>query len=128
MMLATKGADVNPSSFNSWLKSQRGYASGCDIYWGKADSFGKTSFQGIEKANEAAICAGLSNGHGIIANVNGGHHWVLLTGCKGGGVFTVNDPGFNRATYSMSDIIQVPHQIQAAHLSGSSLSLTALVC
>lgn len=23
----------------------------------------------------------------------GGQHWVLLTGCRGGGVFDVNDPG-----------------------------------
>ena len=70
------------------------------------DKFGKTSFQGIEKANEATLCAGISAGHGIIANVRGGSHWVLLTGCRGGGVFDVNDPGFNQATYTLGDIVQ----------------------
>lgn len=45
---------------------------GCNIYWGKVDAFGCTAFQGIEQASESAICSGLLNGHGIVANVNGG--------------------------------------------------------
>jgi len=106
MMLNTKGAALDPSSFNTWLIHNGGYVSGCDIIWSKADSFGKTKFQGIEKAAEADICNGVKAGHGVIANVNGGHHWVLITGCRGGGVFDVNDPGYNRATYSMGDIVQ----------------------
>jgi len=60
----------------------------------------------MEKASEATICSGLSAGHGIIANVRGGAHWVLLTGCRGGGVFDVNDPGFNQATYTFGEILQ----------------------
>ena len=65
-----------------------------------------TTFRGIQRASESEICNGLSLGHGIVANVNNGGHWVLLTGCKGGGVFTVNDPGYSRTTYSMSEISQ----------------------
>ncbi len=65
-----------------------------------------TKFQGIETARESAICSGLSNKHGIIANVNGGGHWVLLTGCAGNGVFYVNDPGYSRTTYKMSEILK----------------------
>jgi len=106
MMLSTKGVNVNPGTLNSWLKQNGGYASGCDIYWGKVDAFGKTHFQSVETASEASICSGLSQGHGIIANVNGGSHWVLLTGCRGGGVFNVNDPGFNRNTYTMGEILR----------------------
>jgi len=106
MMLATRGVAMTPDTLNNWLNSHGGYASGCDIEWAKVDSFGKSTFQGVEKASEAAICSGIAAGHAIIANVNRGEHWVLLTGCQGGGVFTVNDPGFNRATYSMSDILQ----------------------
>eukprot|EP00981_Chlorochromonas_danica_P006722 scaffold1463_cov189-Ochromonas_danica.AAC.17 len=105
MMLATKGVDVNPGSLDEWLSNNGGYANGCDIYWGSVDAFGVTSFQGLEYASESAICNGLAQGHGIIANVNNGSHWVLLTGCQGGGVFQVNDPGYNRATYSMSEIL-----------------------
>lgn len=106
MMLATKGVSKNPGTLDSWLTQNGGYASGCNIVWAKADAFGKTTFQGIETANESEICNGLSKGHGIIANVNGGGHWVLLTGCKGNGVFTVNDPGFSKTTYTKSEILR----------------------
>ena len=105
MILQTKGASNDPGSLNSWLQNNGGYANGCDIYWGSVDAFGVTSFQGIEQASESEICNGLSAGHGIVANVNGGGHWVLLTGCAGG-VFYVNDPGYDRTTYSMSEILQ----------------------
>jgi len=106
MMLDTKGYKTDPLQLNNWLASNGGYASGCDIIWAKPDAFGKTKFQGIEKSSEADICAGLKANHGIIANVNGGKHWVLLTGCSGNGVMLVNDPGFNRASYKMSEIVQ----------------------
>jgi hypothetical protein len=106
MMLNTKGAGTDPAALNTWLGSHGGYASGCNIVWGSVNAFGKVKYQSMQTASEANICAGLKAGHGIIANVNGGHHWVLLTGCRGGGVFDVNDPGYNRATYSMSDILR----------------------
>ncbi len=106
MILQTKGAGQDPSSLDIWLTNNGGYANGCDIYWGRVDAFGVTSFQGIEQANESEICNGLSQGHGIVANVNGGGHWVLLTACAGNGVFYVNDPGYSRTTYSMSEILQ----------------------
>lgn len=106
MMLATKGTGHNPSSLDSWLTQNGGYANGCDIYWGRVDAFGKTSYQGMETANEAEICNGLKAGHGIVANVNNGGHWVLLTACLGGGTFAVNDPGYNRATYTMGEILR----------------------
>ena len=106
MMLATKGVAITPGTLNTWLKDHGGYVDGCDIVWARADAFGKTTFVGIEKAGEAAICDGLKAGHGIIANVNGGSHWVLLTGCAGGNTFWVNDPGFSRSTYTLAEIVQ----------------------
>jgi hypothetical protein len=56
------------------------------------DAFGKTSFQGIENADYDTICTGLKAGHGIIGNVRGGSHWVLLTGCDNNGNFYVCTP------------------------------------
>ncbi len=106
MMLKTKGVNVDPSSLDAWLTNNGGYAGGCNIYWAKVDAFGATTFMGIEQANESEICNGLNAGHGIIANVNNGGHWVLLTGCAGGGTFYVNDPGYSRTTYSMWEISQ----------------------
>ena len=69
-----------------------GWQGGCVFWWaecvfavfvclcrrGKVDAFGKTSYQGQEKVGESVLCAGIAAGHGIIANVRGGSHWVLL--------------------------------------------------
>ena len=105
MMLATKGINVDPGSLDDWLSNNGGYVDGCNIIWSSVDAFGVTAFQGMEVADEEAICNGLSQGHGIIANVMNDGHWVLLTGCLGGGVFAVNDPGFNRDTYGIWEIV-----------------------
>jgi hypothetical protein len=106
MMLATKGVNVDPSTLDSYLSNNGGYANGCNIYWGRADDFGVTTFVGMQVANEQEICNGLAQNHGIIANVNNGGHWVLLTGCAGNGVFYVNDPGYSRTTYGIWEIGQ----------------------
>mmetsp|Transcript_30034 Transcript_30034/g.41248 ORF Transcript_30034/g.41248 Transcript_30034/m.41248 type:complete len:199 (+) Transcript_30034:39-635(+) len=106
MILATKGCSYTPSTLNSWLKSHSGYANGCDIYWGSVDKLGCTAFQAIETASETEICNGLKAGHGIVANVNGGSHWVLLTACLGNGVFAVNDPGYSKTSYTKSEILR----------------------
>jgi len=92
MMLNTRGVATNPGAFNGWLTANGGYANGCDLIWARCDAFGKSQFQAIETASEATLCAGIAAGHAIVANVRGGTHWVLLTGCAGGGVFNVNDP------------------------------------
>ena len=105
MILATKGVNVDPSSLDDWLSNNGGYFNGCELIWGSIDAFGVTSFQGLETADEGSICNGLAQGHGIVANVNNGEHWVLLTGCLGGGVFTVNDPAFARDTYGIWEIL-----------------------
>ena len=104
--LIKQGVKKDPGSLNSWLKSNGGYASGCNIVWASVDALGVTKFQGIETASESAICSGLSQGHGIVANVHNGGHYVLLTACAGNGVFYVNDPGYSTTTYKMSDILK----------------------
>ena len=104
-ILATKGIDINPFTLDDWLAYNGGYYDGCDLIWASIDAFGVTSFQGMETADEEAICNGLAQGHGIIANVNNGGHWVLLTACAGNGVFYVNDPGYDRQTYTMGEIL-----------------------
>lgn len=105
MIIIIKGVSIDPGSLNSWLKNNGGYANGCDIIWSAPDKFGVTSFQGKETASESEICSGVSQGHGIIANVMNGGHYVLITGCAGNGVFYVNDPGFSYTTYTMNDIV-----------------------
>mmetsp|Transcript_5667 Transcript_5667/g.8605 ORF Transcript_5667/g.8605 Transcript_5667/m.8605 type:complete len:197 (+) Transcript_5667:90-680(+) len=106
MILHTKGSGKDPSSLNKWLKNNGGYSGGCNIYWGSVDALGYTTFMGKQKASESEICNGLAKGHGIVANVHGGSHWVLLTACKGNGVYYVNDPGYSTTTYKHSDILE----------------------
>jgi hypothetical protein len=47
---------------------------------GSVDAFGVTKFVGIQNPTYSETCNGLSLGHGLVANVNNGGHWVLLTG------------------------------------------------
>jgi len=105
MLLSTKGYTIDPLNLNSWLDENGGYADGCDIVWGSVDTFGKTSYQGQETATYETICEGVAAGHGIIINVRGGTHWVLVTGCQGNGVFDVNDPGFECTSYSFDEVL-----------------------
>jgi hypothetical protein len=108
MILQTKGAGQNPSTLNSWLKSNGGYSGGCNIVWSSVNAFGKVTYIGKEPgASETDICNGLKAGHGLVANVRNGAHWVLLTGCKGSGVFEVNDPAYSTTTYKKSDIVDL---------------------
>jgi hypothetical protein len=105
MILTTKGANHNPGNLDHWLTQNGGYSSGCLINWASVDAFGVTKFQGHQNPTESEICSGLSAGHGLVANVHNGGHWVLLTGCAGNGVFNVNDPGYSTTTYTMHDIV-----------------------
>jgi hypothetical protein len=108
MILQTKGAGQNPGTLNTWLKSHSGYSGGCNINWASVNAFGVVTFIAKEPgATESEICDGLSKGHGLVANVHNGGHWVLLTGCRGGGVFDVNDPGYSTTTYKKSDIVDL---------------------
>ena len=52
------------------------------------------------------ICFYLIKGRIVIANVNKGRHFVLVTGwTDDGDSMTVNDPGFDKDTYSYSNDI-----------------------
>jgi len=104
MMISTKGHSIDPGQMNSWLDSNGGYADGCEIIWGTVDKFGLTSYQGQEKASYSAICDGVAAGHGIIINVRGGSHWVLVTGCSSGRL-DVNDPGFSCTSYGYDEVL-----------------------
>lgn len=71
------------------------------------DALGYTTYVGKQSPTESEICNGLAAGHGLVANVHNGGHWVLLTGCAGGGVYYVNDPGYSTDTYSHGEIVDL---------------------
>jgi hypothetical protein len=107
MYLNHRGCSKDPGTLNSWLKSNGGYANGCSIYWGSVDKLGYSTYVGKQNPTYSEMCNGISAGHGLIANVHNGGHWVLLTGCLGNNVFSVNDPGYSTTSYTRSDIVDL---------------------
>jgi len=106
MILHTKGMNLNPSSLNKWLDREGGYVDGCDIVWASVDKMGRTTFQGIFSESYTTLCSKIREGHGVVANVMNGEHWVLLTGCDGSGNYYVNDPGYDRNVYPAGDVLR----------------------
>jgi len=104
MILAKRGLNQNPSTLNTWLTANGGYANGCSIYWSKVDKLGKTRNLGYQSGNYQTVCGWIKSGRGVIGNVNNGGHYVLLTGCDGKNNYFVNDPGFSRTTYPLSGV------------------------
>merc|ERR1711988_100318 len=104
MILAGRGASVNPGTLNQWLTLNGGYASKDLIIWSAVDSHFRVSYQGQIKPDSSTLQSKLKSCAGLIANVRGGSHWVLLTGYQGSDIFSVHDPGFNQATYSLKDM------------------------
>lgn len=101
----------NPKTFNHWLQNNDGYDDSNDlietavpainpdrIVW-PDDAFHKENDLPFETVAEY-----LEQGRVVIANVNNGGHFVLLTGyaLDDGDTFSVNDPGYSRDTYSYS--------------------------
>ena len=122
--ITISGASSNPGTLNSWLKANGGYTQGNDliesdvpkvdpahISW-PSDAMHPTNDLPVE-----TIIGYLQRGRPVIANVMQGHHFVLVTGWNGAeesaalrgaspyssvDTLFVNDPGFNRDTYSYS--------------------------
>ena len=106
MFLAYRGWGGNPGTLNSWLTSNGGYASGCLIYWGAVDRLGFTSFANKQNPTYSTCCDSVDNKHrGLVANVNNGGHYVLVTSCAGNNVYNVNDPAGRRSTFSHGEVV-----------------------
>jgi hypothetical protein len=100
--------DSTPKTFNQWLRNNDGYDGNNlietqvplinpeRIFW-LDDAFHKTNDLTYE-----TVRSYLDKGRIVIANVNDGGHFVLLTGYStiDGDTFAVNDPGYSRTTYS----------------------------
>lgn len=98
----------NPKSLNEWLKNNEGYDGNNlietqvplinpdRIFW-PDDGFHKTKDLSFEEVTKY-----IEKGRIVIGNVNNGGHFVLLTGysTEDGDTFAVNDPGYERETYS----------------------------
>jgi len=104
MALSKFGAAYNPGTLNSWLISNGGYASGNLIVWDAVRPLGLTAATSVS-FDATGLANTLAAGKPVIANVNSGGHWVLVTGNAGSGNFYVNDPGYTRSTYAFSEMM-----------------------
>jgi len=105
MFMAYRGYGGTPGTLNSWLRDNGGYASGCLIYWAKPDELGFTSFNGMQNPDYDTVCGSVNNGNGIVANVNNGGHYVLITSCDGNGNYNVNDPAGRRTSFAHDEVV-----------------------
>lgn len=103
----------DPKSFNAWLKNNDGY-SGNNLVETQVPLIDPDRIMwpedGMHKTNDLSfseVCTYLEKGRIVIGNVNEGGHFVLLTGysTEDGDSFAVNDPGYDRETYSYKNDI-----------------------
>ena len=99
--LAGIGKGYNPSTLNTWLKGHGGYVSGDLFVWASVNSL-ELSYVG--KVANSNIAANLAANNVVILNVHNGGHWVLATSMSGSTIY-VNDPGYNTASYDLSEIV-----------------------
>ena len=109
---ATPHVDSTPKSLNVWLKNNDGYDEYNDLIESQVPLIDPSRItwpaDGMHKTNDLAydtVRSYLDKGRIVIANVNEGGHFVLLTGYSetDGDTFAVNDPGYDRNTYSYKD-------------------------
>lgn len=106
---ANSATEANPGTLNSWLRSHGGYVGDNDLdeavvakldparitYEGEYTPGTAISMASIKKMLDAKKV--------VIANVMDGHHFVLVVGYdESATTLYVNDPGFDRTTYSYS--------------------------
>lgn len=101
--------DSTPKTLNEWLKLNDGYDDSNDLIETQVPLIDPSRIawpeDAMHKTNDLSfdtVRSYLDKGRIVIANVNNGGHFVLLTGYSevDGDTFAVNDPGYDRATYS----------------------------
>jgi hypothetical protein len=99
----------DPQTLNQWLIENDGYTSSNDLIEEQVPfidleriAWPEDAMHRTNDLSYAEISAYLDKGRIVIANVNNGGHFVLLTGYSttDGDSFMVNDPGFHRDVYS----------------------------
>lgn len=109
--ISIDGEPSSPGALNRWLKANGGYVNGTDDF--EESALVKLDPKRIKWTNESMrthndlswdqVTAKLEAGDPVIANVMSGHHFVLVVGFdEDGDTLYINDPGFNRQSYSHS--------------------------
>ena len=95
------GSTVDPGSLNSWLKRNGGYVDD-NFQWDAVRRLGLSYVQHSNNHNEIQRFACDTNFE-VVLNVQGGSHYVLVTGLGNGG-YIVNDPGYMKTFYANSEV------------------------
>jgi len=99
---SVNGQSPNPGTLNSFLRSNGGYQ-GSLFIWGSVSRFGLRYIG--QPSSKAEIAKHICANNVVILNVNRGGHWVLATGVSADrSTFYVNDPGYNRSSYSAGEV------------------------
>lgn len=101
----------NPGTFNVWLQNNDGYTDDNNLIETQVPLIDPSRITWPEDAFHTendlpylVVADYLRKGRIVIANVMDGGHFVLLTGFADDlDTFAVNDPGFERSTYSYRD-------------------------
>jgi hypothetical protein len=109
------GQSSNPGTLNAWLRSNGGYDKNNDLEEGVIPKLSARvswtcgwcgAFRNATVFSIGDIAQQLEQGHVIIANVDAGGHFVVVTGYNvTDDVVFVNDSGFTRNCYPMSQVV-----------------------
>jgi len=104
--------EANPGTLNTWLRNNGGYQGHNNLDESKIPSINPQRIDwpadGMHRGNDLEISAikkYLMEPRVVIANVDAGHHFVLVTGWieNDNDTLLVNDPGFDRQNYSLQN-------------------------
>lgn len=106
----------NPGTLNAWLRSKGGYNKDNDLDEAVIPKISPQNiswtckwcgaFRSATVFNISDIAAQLQKGHVVIANVDDGDHFVLVTGYNiSHDKIYVNDSGFTRNCYPMTEVV-----------------------
>ena len=106
--IKVSGSGATPANLNAWLRSHNGYSGNLLISSAIVNidrshiSWPSDAHHPKNDVSLSAIQKMLKDGRPVIANVNNGGHFVLVTGWNSSNPdqLAVNDPGFSRASYS----------------------------
>ena len=137
MLLRAYGINTNPGALNQWLISHSGYVDQDLLVWGAVASFAQAqgvsvSYTGWQSDNLSLIDNSLQAGNPVIAQVtlDGGMHFVLITGLGPDGTLWINDPWTGDHTTFQARYGDPATQIQSIRLySGTPVAqpqLTAM--
>jgi hypothetical protein len=92
----------NPGTLNTWLTQHNGFESGDGFVWGATNPLGLV-FENLTTDHNAMRVA-FNAGKIVILHVHNGHHYVLTTGVDGD-TFNVNDPLYDTASYTETQVV-----------------------